>query len=339
MDGFESSTLWQETCILPRTLERTLAAADGFDEVATLVRSAERVVVTGNGAAYYVALALWLASLETTASQRPSVVAVPAGLVARGALAWRNGDAMLAVSSSGELRDAIEALEAGAPRPYATITSTPDSTIGSGAAAAALVEVESQNGTTHTQAFAGNIAAALAVWSRVTDDEKLAEALAGVPEVVAVALEQAPGFAADALMRLGDVSAGIVFGSGPAWAAASEAALLLKEVARVPAEGMETREGATTGMYALRSGHAVLSLPAGPAPDPLLEEAERTCAATGATVLRAPGGMSADRRLAAITTFPAALALPIALGLRAGYDVDHPAWTDAYYATARVKED
>ena len=39
-----------------------------------------------------------------------------------------------------------------------------------------------------------------------------------------------------------------------------EAALLLKETSIVPAEGMDTREGATTGMYALSSSQLVLGL-------------------------------------------------------------------------------
>ena len=41
------------------------------------------------------------------------------------------------------------------------------------------------------------------------------------------------------------------------------------------------------------------------------------------------------RRLAAITTFPAAAALSMRLGLERGLDVDSPAWTDAYYRVAR----
>ena len=48
-----------------------------------------------------------------------------------------------------------------------------------------------------------------------------------------------------------DPETAVVFGGGPGWAAALEAALLLKEVARVPAEGVETREGATSAMMAL----------------------------------------------------------------------------------------
>ena len=40
---------------------------------------------------------------------------------------------------------------------------------------------------------------------------------------------------------------------------------------------------------------------------------------------------------AAVTTFPAALALAATLGRRAGLDIDQPAWTSAYYATARIQ--
>jgi hypothetical protein len=109
--------------------------------------------------------------------------------------------------------------------------------------------------------------------------------------------------------------------------------LLLKEVAGTPAEGVETREGATSAMYALRPSHLVVSLPT--AGDTLLEEAERICAARGATVIRAPGGELADPRLSAVAAFPATVALATRLGVERGLEVDAPAWTDAYYAVAR----
>ena len=84
-----------------------------------------------------------------------------------------------------------------------------------------------------------------------------------------------------------DATNAIAFGSGPAWAAALEAALLLKEVAGVPTEGVETREGATSAMMALGPGDLALSLPTR-ADDELLAEAEEICAGQGARVLRAP---------------------------------------------------
>ena len=52
-------------------------------------------------------------------------------------------------------------------------------------------------------------------------------------------------------------------------------------------------------------------------------------------MLRAPGAETTDRRLAAVSTFPAAAALGASIGLERGLDVDRPAWTDAYYRVAR----
>lgn len=319
--------LWRET----RALPETVGARAGVDEAVALLGAprVRRVIATGNGAAFYAAVALWLASLES--DRGPEVVAVPAGLLARGAFRWRVGDALLAVSSSGEMRDVIEALDAGVRGPVAAVTASPSSTIGRRADATVHVTITSQDAVTHTQGFCGNVAAMLDVWAALSDDDGLRRAVVDVPAAVATACAVAEAWV-DGL-TLPDPSAAVVFGSGTAWAAALEGALLLKEVAGIPAEGVETREGATSAMYALRAGHLVVSLATGS--DPLVDEAEAICAARGATVVRAPGAGGADRRLAAVTAFPALVALAAAIGVDQGLDVDAPAWTDAYYAVAR----
>jgi fructoselysine-6-P-deglycase FrlB-like protein len=320
--------LWQDVSELPESL----AAREGVEDVSALLgaRGVRRIVATGNGAAYYVAVALWLASLEGCGG--PEVVAVPSGLVARGAFGWRPGDALLAVSSSGEFRDLVEAVDGGAPLPYAAITATPGSTLGGRAGARALVAVSHQRAVTHTQAFCGAVAAALAIWAELTRDAGLRDAVAAAPAAAAVAVEAARRWVED--VHGLDAPVAVAFGSGPAWAAALEAALLLKEVAGIPAEGVETREGATSAMMALQPGHLALSLPTGD--DPLLAEAEAICRDRGATVARAPLVEGADRRLAAITCFPAAVALAERIGVERGLDVDRPAWTDDYYRVART---
>ena len=330
--SWRETALWRETSAIPETIGRTLDDTHGAAAVARLIRAPDvrRVVATGNGAAYYAATALWLASLGGRPG--PEILCVPAGLLARGAFSWREGDVVLAFSSSGEMRDVIEALDAGAPTPFAAITASPESTIGARADAIALVTVSSQDAVTHTQACCGNVVAALSVWAVVTGDGELQAATRSIPAFAAAAVERAETWARD-LPDLMGPAAGIVFGSRHAWAGALEGALLLKEVAGIPAEGVETREGATSAMYPLRPGHLVVSLPT--AGDTLLEEAEAICAARGATVLRAPGGELADPRLSAVTAFPATAALAARLGVEAGLDVDRPAWTDAYYAVAR----
>jgi glucosamine--fructose-6-phosphate aminotransferase (isomerizing) len=333
-EPFTATRLWQDAREIPDVLAATLDQRQGFADLAALLSAGttRRVVVTGNGAAYYVGLALHCAALA--GGTGPEVLALPAGVLAGGDIGWRAGDVVLVVSSSGELRDVL-AVRDRLPRPLAVVTATPGSSIGRAADVLAVTRVRSNSGATHTQSLLANHAAVLAVWAEFTGDRGLHEAVAATPELCAAALQAAPGWADQALAELDVPSAATTFGTGAAWPAALEAALLLKEVAGVPAEGMETREGATSGMYALRPGHLVVGLPSGPA-DPLAEEAVQVCRGTGATTLTLPGGPSGDRRVAALTTFPRALAVAATLGRRAGIDVDDPDWQAAYYATTRV---
>jgi fructoselysine-6-P-deglycase FrlB-like protein len=327
------TALWEDVLELPQALTRTLDAADGFAETAALLSGAgiRRVVASGNGAAYYAAHALWLAALAGGGG--PEVVALPAGLLASGRFRWREGDVLWAFSSSGELRDLIEAIDAAAPAPFAAVTAAPSSPLGRRAAARALVHVEHQRAVTHTQAFCGNVAAALAVWAEVTRDDGLRTELGALPATVAQLLAEAEADARGLDPAVAAAPAAVVLGTGPAWAGALEASLLLKEVAGVPAEGVEAREGATSAMFGLGPGQLVLGLAI--RDDPFLAEAEGVCAARGATVVRVDAGAAADARLAAITTFPAAVAIAQRIGLERGLDVDAPSWTDAYYRVAR----
>jgi fructoselysine-6-P-deglycase FrlB-like protein len=323
--------LWADVRELPGALEDTLAAADGVARAADLLRGAERIVATGNGAAYYVAHALWLASLEGERSG-PPIVAVPCGIAVRERFLWQPGDAVLAVSSSGEFRDVVEIAQRAGGRPCVAITASTDSSLAAAATASVVQRVWSQRAVTHTQALAGAYACGLALWAALCGDTALGAALAGAPEAAARSVAEAEAWAAASLAELRPTAA-VVVGGGPAWAAALELALMLKEITRIPAEGVETREGATSAMFGLDRGHLMVSLD--PEGDALGDEALRLCAATGAATLRLPGVAGVDARLVAITTLPAAAALAATLALAAGHDVDRPAWTDAYYETAR----
>lgn len=323
------SGLWRDVAGLPQAVQQTLDDADGFDDVARLIGdpSVRRVVATGNGAAYYVALGLWLASLESSGG--PPVTAVPAGLLAAGRLALRPGDVVLAVSSSGELRDLVEAIAAGSlSTPLAAITAAPSATIPRHAAARAVVRVHTEQALTHTQAYVGNHVAALAIWAHATRDEGLSRALSGIPEQLAAAVADAEH---DEVAPPPGTTAAICFGAGAAWSGALEAALLLKEVAQLPAEGQETREGATSGMTGLHDRCLAVSIRTAHAID---MEAEDQCRGRGATVIGIEAG--ADARLAPILSFPRSTKLALNAGEQAGLDVDSPAWTQAYYDTARA---
>jgi fructoselysine-6-P-deglycase FrlB-like protein len=333
--SFRETGLWRDLRDAPEALAATVAARAGVDEAARVLRGPEvrRVVAVGNGAAYYVAHALWLAALES-AGDGPALVALPSGLAVRDAFRWRPGDAVLAVSSSGEFRDVVEVAErAAGTRPCVAITADASSALGRLATVAVLQRVDSQRAVTHTQAVWGAYAIGLALWAEVTGDRELRAVADGAAGPAAEAVAAADAWSDDALAGLRPPAAAVAAGGGTAWAAALEAALMLKEISRVPAEGVETREGATSAMFGLAPGHLMVGLD--PPGDALADEAQRLCAEAGATTLRLPGTRGADPRLAPITTMPAAAALAAELALRGGHDVDAPAWTDAYYATAR----
>ena len=329
--------IWRDVLELPESLQRTLDAGDGFADTAAFVsgRAVRRLVVTGNGAAYYVAHALWLVSLESDSAL--AVEAIPAGLIAAGRVRWRRGDALLVISTSGELRDLVEPLRAGtALPPYAAITASPHSTIAAGAAARALVTVCNQRAVTHTQAYCGNVLAALAIWAAITNDRSLHRSVAAAPSLCLAAIEAAQEWSAAAAADP-TPHAAVAFGAGAGWAAALETALLLKELAQIPSEGLEAREGATSAMTGLSRGCLVVGLH--PRTNDVVAEAEELCRHTGATIVSLDQGETADRRLTPITTFPASVALATAHGEQRGIDIDSPPWTSAYYKTARAVDE
>lgn len=329
----QSTGLWLDVLEMPEALSRTIDDASGLAEAVRVLSdpSVRRVVATGNGAAYYVAFALALAALETRSG--PELVALPAGVVADPRFQWREGDRLLAISSSGEFKDVVHAIEQGAPRPIVALTANAGSTLAGLADVVLLQTVLHQRAITHTQALAGAIALGLMLWGRVTGVPELEtiprSGLAGLEAAIAAA----PAWAAEHVAPLPLPPAAAAFAGGPAWASALETALLLKEIARIPAEGAETREGATSVMYGLNSSHLVLALAT--TGDPGFDEAVRVCVATGATVLTVPGGTACDRRYAFALHLPATCAATAILAERAGFDVDDPTWTAAYYETAR----
>ncbi|MFL5680346.1 MAG: SIS domain-containing protein [Chloroflexota bacterium] len=335
------SRLWADTLAIPRSIEATLAGREGFAAVELMLgdEATRRVVVSGNGAAWYVAFAASLALLDSSPTPRP-VVAVPAGIVAAGAFRWQPGDVLLAISTSGELRDLVELLESprSAPRPerVALVTASPESTLARRAGAVALTKLADPAAFTHSQAYAANLVALLAIVAAWARDADLAAVVASAAEAATASIADSDGWPESSGWPVRGVPPprmATVFGSGTGWAAALEAALLLREVARIPAEGTETREAATSSMFSLGEPDLVVSLRG--RDDPLALEAEEVCGSLGARILVAPGCGTGDRRLAPILAFPASVRLAIALATAQGLDPDAPDTAAAYYRTAR----
>jgi fructoselysine-6-P-deglycase FrlB-like protein len=331
----ERTRLWADLQHAPGVLQRTLAARDGIISAAGLLRSgkARRLVAVGNGASSYIAQALWLASLETPGAAPVQVTAVPAGLLTTGRFSWEAGDAMLAISASGEARDLISAMR-NLPKGVSrlALTASPESTIAGLADAVVRVADAPLDSLTHSHPYQGAVAAALATWAEATDDDTLRAALATTAEEVAARTAGAQAWAERVLEGHELPTAFFAFGSGTGWAAALEASLLVKELAQVPGEGVELREAATTVMTTLRPGHLVVDLTPGA---PGAEETEDACSGRGARVVRT--GAVPDTRVSPITSFPELAALALRLTFASGLDPDAPAWSDTYFEVARQK--
>ncbi|MGV8978328.1 MAG: SIS domain-containing protein [Cellulomonas sp.] len=336
----DGSALWADTLEVPESLSRTidaLASDLGTHSAPGLLRqlvsrSPRRLLITGNGAAYYAGLALWTAALRSPLAGA-EVVPVPAGLFASSHVHTGPGDVLVIVSSSGELRDLIEALPTLHPDAVIVVTANAGSTLARAADAVVVTQVLHQRAVSHTQAFVANVVALLAVWAQLTHDDALGAAVAAAPELAAESLVTAAAWGEEHGALVATWRGGITVGEGGALSAALETALLLREVAAIPTEGMESREGATTGMYALGTGQGVVGAGGG---SRVTREALAVCRRTGADVLELPWPPACPAGLEPVAALAPAVALAVAAGLARGLDVDNPPWTSTYFSTARV---
>jgi fructoselysine-6-P-deglycase FrlB-like protein len=341
-----SAGIWLDVTETPDVLASILERHGGVKDAVALLGEAGRtgcfdggrrgrLIVVGNGASAYVAHALWLTALGTR-SAPIDVIGLPAGVISSGAFAdFRSGDILLAVSSSGELRDLIDAMEQLPPHVRSiAVTAAPSSAIARLADVVTVVPAAPQRSETHTHAFCGAVLMCLLIWASFVGDDRLRAQLESAPSQVARALGLAERWAVETLPGLSTPTATFAFGTGPAWAAALESALVVKEITQLPSEGVETREGATTTMTALVPSHLVLRISGQPR-DSLADESERICRERGATVLSMPGTDESPLPLVPITAMPGAVAVATEMAARLGLDPDRPAWTGTYYQTAR----
>ncbi len=135
-----------------------------------------------------------------------------------------------------------------------------------------------------------------------------------------------------------------VVGSGGAHPAALEAALKLKEMAIVHAEGTESWEMASGAATIVDADTAVIALaPDGPGHAATVEIASHAAtwgariievaprsSVDGADLLPIPTGAEEDH--APLTAVPPVALLAYALAHRRGHDPDHPDWVERYHS-------
>jgi glucosamine--fructose-6-phosphate aminotransferase (isomerizing) len=353
IEGVVPAEIEAEGAAIRATLDRSLAAAR---ETATALRAGgtRRVFVIGNGTSYHSSLAAETAYRRLAGPEDPTVVALTAGefLTYRPALDRR--DAVVGISSSGEFRDVVAVLQEVRGR-VATVAviHVPGSTL----AGVADHVILSEGGPSHvpvmTKTFVSTLAATHLLLGELLGGraaeqtrQALARAAQDVDLAVAAAAPRIRALAED----LSNTEHLFVVGSGNAAVAALEAALKLKEMALIHAEGVESWEMATGAATILRPGMVVLGLaPVGPGRAATLDVVRHaggwgaTCIEVGPEAVSGDGaGTPAGRRLILpatasedyaplVAVAPVAL-LAFALARLRGHDPDRPDWVERYHS-------
>lgn len=335
----------------PAAIRETLTGSgDAARQVASVLRSrgVTRIHVIGNGTSYHSSLAAATLYRRHALPADPTVVALTAGEFRRYLPALGPTDAVIGISASGEFRDVVAVVEALKGRvPTVAIVHVPGSTLDR----TADHVVRSAGGPSRVPVMTKTFASTL-----VATELVLAELLGGqravrIRDGIARAADHAETAIADAASRVPDLAealAGVrhlfVVGSGAAHPAALEAALKLKEMAIIHAEGTESWEMASGVATIIDAESVVVALaPNGPGCPATLDVA-RHAAGWGARIIEVapvasidgadllPIPAAAEEDQASLTTVPPVALLAFALARRRGFDPDHPGWVERYHS-------
>ncbi len=352
IDGIVPSEIESEGDSIRATLADGAEAADAA-AVALKSRAVTRIHLIGNGTSYHSSLAAATWYRRSANASDPTVIAMTAGEFRNYLPALGPRDAVVAISASGEFRDVLAVAEAlRGSVPTVGIVHVPGSSL------EGLVDyiVRSAGGPSHvpvmTKTFVSTLTATLMLLAGVLGGQRreaarqaLGEAADAVDDAVREARPRVAGIA-ESLLEYEPL---LVGGSGNASAAAFEAALKLKEMALVHAEGTESWEMASGAATIVRPGIAVIAIaPAGPGREATLDVAGHARdwgahvvevgpanghlagALRGSDFLPLPD--SAIEDLSPLTAVAPVALLAFVLARLRGHDPDRPAWVERYHS-------
>lgn len=333
----------------PEAIRATVAGArEPARRVAAALRSGgvRRIHLVGNGTSHHSAIAVATAYRRQSRADEPTLVAVPAGEFRAYLPDLGPRDAVVGISSSGEFRDVVAVVDALRGRvptvaivhvPGSTLARTPDHVIFSAGGPSAVPVM--------TKTFASTLTAALLLAGELLGDERadaMAAALLAAADDAESAIAAADPLVEGLAARYAGAEHIFVVGSGGGYPAALEAALKLKEMALVHAEGSESWETASGAATLIGPSSTVIALaPPGPGRDAALDVA-RHSAGWGARVIEVgpgrwvegsdhlPLAANASEDLASLTAVPPVAMLAHALARARGLDPDRPGWTERY---------
>jgi glucosamine--fructose-6-phosphate aminotransferase (isomerizing) len=335
----------------PDAIRSTLReAGPAAGEAAALLRDRDvrRVFVIGNGTSRHSALAASALYARHAGPDDPVAIAMTAGEFRTYRPALGSRDAVVGISASGEFGDVVGAFrELQGVVPTVAIVHVPGSTL----TGVADRVVTSSGGPSHvpvmTKTFSATLVAAEMTLLAMLDEARTGpvlreiEAAAGHADAAIAATEAILGVTLDRLARYDHV---FVVGAGIAHYAAMEAALKLKEIALVHAEGGETWE-ATSGAATLLDERALVIALAPPGPGrAATADLVRHARGWGAAVIEIAAEASvedallidlpvtADEDHATLTTVPPVALLAFALARSRGLQPDRPEWVARYHS-------
>jgi glucosamine--fructose-6-phosphate aminotransferase (isomerizing) len=329
------------------TLDHALRpAAEAADELRS--RGVRRVYVIGNGTSYHSCLAAAGLYRRHAGPDDPVVIPLTAAefQVYRPSLDAR--DAVVGISSSGEFRDVVAAAEELRGRtPVVGIVHVPGSTLTRVASRTVLSAGGPSTVPVMTKTFSCTLVATELVLLGLLGAGRAApvvDEIASAADHAQAAIAAAEPQVQDLVERLASREHLFVAGGGLAYPAALEAALKLKEMALVHAEGAETWE-MTSGVATMLGPSAVVIglAPAGPARAAMAEllghaagwgagiiEVGPEALVPGSGLLPLPAAALEDH--APLTAVPPVALLAFALARRRGANPDHPGWIERYHS-------
>lgn len=335
----------------PDAIRRTVVDARPMSrDIAAKLRrkGVRRIHVIGNGTSYHSSLAAAALYARHAGPGDPIVVPMTAGAFLTYGPTLGDGDALVGISASGEFRDVVAVAEAWRDRVAVVgIVHVPGSTLARVATDVVISSGGPSDVPVMTKTFSATLVATEMLLLDLLGPDR---AERPIGEIVRAADHAEAAIAAtepvvdELAAELAETAHVFVVGSGLAHIAAMEAALKLKEMAIVHAEGTETWEMASGAATIVGPGTLVVALaPAGPGRDATADivahaaewgariiEVGPTSLAPGSTLLPLPVEAVEDH--APLTAVPPIAMLAFALARRRGYDPDHPAWVERYHS-------
>jgi glucosamine--fructose-6-phosphate aminotransferase (isomerizing) len=333
---------------IPEAIQATIREArPGAHEAAAAIRARHprRVFFIGNGTSLYSSMAAVYTARILASPDDPLVIAWPAGDFNFFTPQLNEQDVVVGISASGEFRDVLavfERLEGKCLR--VGVTHVPGSSI------VALSDqlITSAGGPSHvpvmTKTYASTLTAEHLLLLEVFQAaESYYDSLLATADLVAAALREAENRVPALVEKLKPYSHAFYFGAGPAYPAALEGSLKMKEMALLHAEGNETWETASGAATLIGPEAFCVAMDAGGAGQAATQNLGEGVRQWGSTLLTVGPQRIADGEhlpvtlpevasFASLALVPPAALLAYRVARARGANPNQPGWRERYYS-------